>query len=330
MSIIKLHGRLIFLTFVGFTLWGLVELGPRSIACGQDATVTIIENPAQPTPETKPAESAPPAEDLSRLTYRQPGSRADKTIFSPLELPEPNRMRTATGLPGEDYWQQQADYRIEATLDDIKDSISATAHVTYTNNSPYELPYLWIYLEQNLFRPDSDGSKFTPAGSRFNNRTEFAGGIDVDYVRSGDTDLTIRVYDTVARIDLLKPVPGRGGKVEFDIAWKFNIPKYGVDRMGIRTVKKGKIYEIAQWFPSLCKYDDVHGWNTLPYLGQGEFYSEFGSYDVQITAPDGHVVCATGNLKNPDEVLSESQMRFDFRQDFSRIPMKRKFHAAAL
>ncbi len=334
MSFNKPFRRFPFLAFVGFIAWSLSGSCQATFAFGQDAAAkpveqppavkptepTTVPKPAEQPPEAntvditevkKPAEQAatPPVEDLSRLTYRQPGARADKTIFSPLEMPEPNRMRTATGLPGEDYWQQQADYRIEATLDDVKDSISATAHVTYTNNSPYELPYLWIYLEQNLFREGSDGSKFTPAGSRFNNRTEFAGGVDVDYVRSGDTDLTIRVYDTVARIDLLKPVAGRGGKAEFDIAWKFNIPKYGVDRMGIRSVKKGKIYEIAQWFPCLCKYDDVHGWNTLPYLGQGEFYSEFGSYDVQITAPDGHVVCATGNLKNPDEVLSENQMR---------------------
>ncbi len=283
---------------VGLTLAGLSSFGDAGLAKVQEMPAPRVESEAQPAKE-----------DLSELSYRLPEPRPDKTIFSPLDLPTPNRMRTATGLPGEDYWQQQADYRIEVALDDQKDSLAATAHVTYTNNSPYPLPYLWIYLEQNLFREGSEGSKFTPPGSRFNNRQEFAGGVDVEYVRSGQTDLKMRIYDTIARIDLAQPVAGRGGKVEFDIAWKFNIPEYGVDRMGIRNVKKGKIYEIAQWFPCLCKYDDVYGWNTLPYLGQGEFYSEFGNYDVQITAPATHVVCATGSLENADSVLTESQLR---------------------
>lgn len=281
----------------GLCIAGIASFPSATSAARQDA------DPAQ-APQTEK-----PKEDLSDLTYRLPAARPDKTIFSPLELPTPNRMRTATGLPGEDYWQQQADYRIEVALDDQKDALAATAHVTYTNNSPQDLPYLWIYLEQNLFREGSEGSKFTPPGSRFNNRREFAGGVDVEYVRSGETDLKIQIYDTVARIDLAQPVAARGGKVEFDIAWKFNIPEYGVDRMGIRNVEKGKIYELAQWFPCLCKFDDVHGWNTLPYLGQGEFYSEFGSYDVKITAPASHVVCATGTLENADEVLSEQQLR---------------------
>lgn len=298
----RLAVRLIVCLAVGLAAIAGFSRSQRSLA--QDAP------PLAPAADADEAQVSRDAnQDLTPYMYRRPAPRADKTIFSPLDLPDPNRIRTAAGLPGEDYWQQQTDYRIEVTLDDAKDAISATAHITYTNNSPYDLPYLWIYLEQNLFRDGSDGSKFTPPGSRFNNRTEFAGGVDVDYVRAGETDLTLRVYDTVARIDLPEPVMGRGGQVEFDIAWRFNIPTYGVDRMGIRTVKRGKIYEIAQWFPCMCKYDDVHGWNTSPYLGQGEFYSDFGSYDVKITVPDGHVVCATGVLKNPDEVLSDAQMR---------------------
>jgi hypothetical protein len=258
---------------------------------------------------TPPQESAPVTENPEQLQYRIVGPRSDKTIFSPLDLPTPSRIRTATGLPGEDYWQQQADYQIAATLNTDTDSIEATAHITYTNRSPQELPYLWIALEQNLFRDDSDGSKFTPPGSRFNNRTGFVGGIDIQFVRIGDEELTIHVYDTVGRIDLPQPVAARGGIVELDIGWKFNIPEYGVDRMGIRSVERGKIYEIAQWFPFVCKFDDVNGWNTLPYLGQGEFYTEFGTYDVQITAPADHVVCATGALINADAVLSEKELR---------------------
>lgn len=270
-----------------------------------DMAATVQEQPPAAAGPEGPKEK----EDVSNLIYRTLAARPDKTIFSPIDLPTPSRMRTASGRPGIDYWQQQADYRIEAALDDQKDAITATAHVTYTNNSPQELSYVWINLEQNIFRKDSDGSKFTPPGSRFNNRTEFDGGIDIESVRSDGSDLVYHVFDTVGRIDLPQPVPGNGGRFEFDIAWKFNIPEYGVDRMGIRTVDKGKIYEIAQWYPNICKYDDVHGWNTLPYLGQGEFYTEFGNYDVQITAPAGHVVCATGRLENADAVLSDSELR---------------------
>ena len=245
--------------------------------------------------------------DVDNLRARRMSARPNETIFSPLDLPQPNKIRTATGLPGEEYWQQQADYQIEVSLDAEKESVTAVAHVTYTNNSPESLSYIWISLEQNLFRENSLGAKFTPPGSRFNNRQKFVGGVDVQSVRQGEQDLVLNVYDTMGRIDLLEPLPGRGGKLEFDIAWSFNIPEYGVDRMGIRRVKAGTIFQLAQWFPNICKFDDVHGWNNLPYLGQGEFFTEFGNYDVKITAPRGHVVCATGELNNPKDVLTEKQ-----------------------
>ncbi len=246
-------------------------------------------------------------DDLGQYESRLLAPRPDKTIFSPLDLPTPNRMRTASGLPGEDYWQQSVDYRIDVALDEEKEAIAATAHVTYTNNSPQDLPYLWLSLEQNLFRTDSDGSKFTPPGSRFNNLPGFDGGLKIDYVRAGARDLQLRVYDTVGRLDLAEPVRANGGKTEFDISWSFQIPEYGADRLGMRRVESGVIFQLAQWFPNVCKYDDVHGWNTLPYLGQGEFYTEFGTYDVKITVPREHVVCATGSLKNAGEVLTEKQ-----------------------
>ncbi len=246
--------------------------------------------------------------DVSALRNRDYSSRAGKTIFSALELPEPNKIRTATGLPGEEYWQQRADYQIDVTLDTENDAIKAVAKITYTNNSPETLPYIWISLEQNLFREGSEGARFTPPGSRFNNTEGFIGGVDVGYVRQGDKELKLTVYDTLGRVDLAEPVAAKGGKVNLEIAWSFNIPDYGVDRMGIRKVEAGKIYQLAQWFPNVCKFDDVKGWNILPYLGQGEFYTEFGTYDVNITAPRGHVVCATGELTNAKDVLSEKQL----------------------
>ena len=242
------------------------------------------------------------------LAYRPMAARADKTIFSALDLPTPNQMRTAAGLPGVDYWQQQADYRMDVVLDTENEAVSAVATVTYTNNSPDPLEFLWLSLEQNVFADESLGGLTTPPGARFNNRQKFEGGYQIEYVRQGDSDLSLKIYDTLGRVDLVEPVAGNGGQIEFQIAWTFKIPEYGIDRLGIRRVNAGTIFQLAQWFPHLCKYDDVHGWNTLPYLGQGEFYSEFGSYDVKITAPRGHVVVATGELVNPQKVLTERQL----------------------
>jgi hypothetical protein len=120
--------------------------------------------------------------------------------------------------------------------------------------------------------------------------------------------MQMEVFDTLGRLTLPNAVQPKGGMVQVEIGWSFNIPAYGADRMGIQSVEQGKIYEMAQWFPSICKFDDVNGWNVLPYLGQGEFYTDFGSYDVRISAPRGHVVCATGVLQNPNEVLTTQQL----------------------
>ncbi len=246
--------------------------------------------------------------DAQTLRFRRMGARADKNIFSPLSLPTPNRIRTATGLPGPDYWQQQVDYQMDVVLDAESESVSAVANITYTNNSPEPLEFLWLSLEQNLFKSDSLGGLSTPPGARFSTGSEFQGGYQIQHVRAGDQDLKLSVYDTLGRVELPTPLAPNGGQLQFQIAWSFNIPEYGVDRMGIRKVRAGKIFQLAQWFPHVCKFDDVHGWNTLPYLGQGEFYTDFGTYDVKITAPRGHVVLGTGVLKNPQAVLTPKQL----------------------
>ncbi len=242
------------------------------------------------------------------LQSRHMSARANKNIFSPLDLPAPDRVRTAAGLPGVDYWQQQVDYKMDVVLDPENESVSAVATITYTNNSPEPLEFIWFSLEQNLFKENSLSSKTTPPGARFNNRRQFQGGYDIKHVRIGEHELTMNIYDTLGRVDLPEPIPANGGKIDLEIGWSFNIPQYGIDRLGIRNVRAGKIFQIAQWFPHPCKYDDVNGWNNMPYLGQGEFYTDFGSYDVKITAPRGHVVLATGELVNPQEVLTQKQL----------------------
>ncbi|MFG0285229.1 MAG: M1 family metallopeptidase [Phycisphaerales bacterium JB039] len=225
------------------------------------------------------------------------------TIFSPLDLPAPTDVRTAAGEPGPGYWQNRCDYVIAAMLDPAAERLSATARVTYHNESPHTLEYLWLTLEQNLFRPGSDGATLTAPGARFGNRDMFDGGYDISAARSGGRELELAVYDTLGRLELPAPL-GPGGAVTFEIDYAFNIPPYGADRMGIEYVRAGKVFEFAQWYPAVCKFDDVRGWNTLPYLGQGEFYTDFGDYRVSITAPREFIVVGGGLHTNPDQTLS--------------------------
>ena len=253
---------------------------------------------------SRPA-GARPADDAA---FRRPASIDAKTIFSELDLPTPTTVRTAAGTPGPDYWQQRADYDIDARLDEKEQTLYGRERITYTNNSPQDLPFLWLHLEQNLYRPDSIASRMREAEGRFGNRNPFEGGLKIRAMKADGVDVELRAYDTVGRIDLEKPVAARGGKITLDIEWSFLIPQYGSDRMGIQQVEQGLIYQIAQWFPAMCVFDDVHGWNTLPYLGQGEFYTNYGDYDVKLTVPRNHIVAATGVLQNPREVLTPDQV----------------------
>ena len=246
--------------------------------------------------------------DTTELRFRRMTARNDKNIFSPLGLPTPNRIRTATGLPGPDYWQQQVDYRMDVVLDPDAETIQAQATVTYTNNSPDALSLLWLGLEQNIFQDDSLGWKASQPNGRVQSRGRIQGGYQIDYVRVGQQEIPLTIHDTLGRLDLPTPIPGQGGQLVFDIAWSFKIPEDGINRHGIRRVEAGKIFQLAQWFPHVCKYDDVHGWNILPYLGQGEFYTEFGTFDVSITVPRGYIVVATGVLTNAAEVLTPEQL----------------------
>lgn len=234
-------------------------------------------------------------------------STATGGLFAGPPIPPPNQYRAANGAPGPGYWQQRADYTIDARLDAAARRITGEQTMVYTNNSPEALTFIWINLEQNLFRTDSDGARMSTPSGRFGNRDQFHGGFENMRVTLDGRDLPLREYGTVGRIDLPAPVPPRGGRVALRFAWSFDIPDYGSDRMGIDRTRLGDIFQVAQWFPSACVFDDVHGWNTLPYLGQGEFYTNFGSYDVRLTVPADHVVAATGELTNPEEVLSPRQ-----------------------
>jgi hypothetical protein len=218
-------------------------------------------------------------------------------------MPAPNAQRGASGAPGPAYWQQRADYAIEATLDVPGRSVTASEKITYQNNSPDELRCIWLSLEQNLFTQTSDGALLTKPNARFGNRDRVKAGFTFERIAVNDAPVVLHEYGTVGRIDLAQPLPP-GGRVVISAWWSFPVPKYGSDRMGIMEARDGDVFEIAQWFPCVCVYDDVNGWNTLPYLGQGEFYTNFGDYEVNITVPASHVVAGVGELTNPQDVLS--------------------------
>jgi len=238
--------------------------------------------------------------------YRRAGGSDGDNVFKQINWASPNMMRSGTGYPGPDYWQQQADYTIQAHLEPDEGTVGASMSVVYTNNSPDTLDYIWVSLDQNLFRTDSIGTLSRTPGSVMKMlEDDFDGGFKIHSLQSEGDDLEIKPYDTVGRIDLPHPLQP-GEKLRFSMDFDFKIPPH-LRRMGSEKVDQGEIFEIAQWFPQVCKYDDVHGWNTLPYIGTGEFYTDFGNYDVSITVPRTFIVAGSGKLANPGEVLTQDQ-----------------------
>ncbi len=226
-----------------------------------------------------------------------------------------NEFRSASGEPGPRYWQNKVDYMIDVKLNEETNEIKGYEIITYTNNSPQKLPYLWMQLDQNLFRKDSRGSAITPyIGSRNGGRgQDFDAGYKITAVKmlkdkNVMVDIPFLIEDTRMQLFLPKDLPAGGGKIQMRIDFSFVCPDYGSDRMGIQTTKNGKIFTIAQWYPRMCVYDDVSGWNTIPYTGPGEFYLEYGDFDVKITAPSQLAVVASGDLMNAAEIYSSEHL----------------------
>jgi len=227
---------------------------------------------------------------------------SDTSPFRALPLPAPNRVRGPSGAPGPDYWQQRADYVIRATLDTAGSLLHGTGRIHYENHSPDTLRFVWVQIEQNIFSKNSvtyalnqpplhfaGGAVFDFTGKGF------IGGITIERFRSAGRELERTEYGTMMRVELPRPLAPKG-TIDFDVAWHFPVPPYGGGRMGrIGT----RLYEMGQWYPRMVVYDDVHGWNPLPYIGAGEFYLEYGDFDVTLTLPAGFVVAATGTVQNP-------------------------------
>jgi hypothetical protein len=245
-----------------------------------------------------------PAAPVSKYNYRD--------AFGPLFYNHNgNDFRAASGEPGARYWQNRADYQLTARLNDKTNEVIGTEVLTYTNNSPQKLGFLWMQLDQNLFKQDSRGSAIIPlSGSRNGGRGQaFDAGYKIKSVKVNDAEVKFLVNDTRMQIYLPKEVTPNGGQVKVKIEYSFIEPDYGSDRTGIQQTKNGKIFNIAQWYPRMCVYDDVMGWNTVPYSGPGEFYLEYGDFDLAITAPANHIVLASGELQNPGEVYTAEQQK---------------------
>ncbi|AKK74902.1 peptidase M1 [Chryseobacterium gallinarum] len=249
---------------------------------------------------------------FSESAYAQEMSKYDYVeAFKPFFYPQTGtETRSASGQPGHAYWQNSADYHLNVSLDENKKEIAGTAEITYTNNSPDKLSFLWLQLDQNLFANDSRGNAVVPlSGSRNGAHGEqLQGGYTIKSVRLDGKEVKYTVTDTRMQIDLPKELKAKGGVAKIAIEYSFISPEYGSDRMGVQETKNGKIFTMAQWYPRMCVYDDVMGWNTLPYLGASEFYLEYGNITANITVPANHYVVASGELLNEKEVYSKEEI----------------------
>jgi len=248
-------------------------------------------------------------ENTNQNSFRQLGQ----------ELPTPNSYRTASGAPGADYWQQKADYKMKIEIDDENTKLLGTSNITYQNNSPDELRYLWLQLDQNVRAQESDSPKLRENSvserpslrglQRMDN--DFDGGFKIESVtNSSNQSMSYTINKTMMRIDLPKPLKA-GEKTSFNIKWWYNINNTRKDRgrSGYEPFAEdgNNVYVIAQFFPRMCKYYDVYGWQNKQFLGRGEFTLEFGDYEVDITVPSDHIVASTGTLQNEGAVLTSEQ-----------------------
>jgi hypothetical protein len=243
------------------------------------------------------------------------GNYDTHTAFNPFfYTSNGNEFRSASGYPGPKYWQNRADYNISATLDEAKNTVRGTVTITYKNNSPDQLPFLWLQLDQNLFAKSSRGNSLIPKGSRYGARGEqIDGGYDIKNLTVLQKGKAVKfsslVEDTRMQIRLDQPMAASGDLITIKMDYSFPIPANGSDRMGHLATQNGEVYSIAQWFPRMAVYDDVSGWNTLPYWGAGEFYLEYGDITYSVTAAANQVVLGSGELLNPQEVFTAEEFK---------------------
>ncbi len=242
---------------------------------------------------------------LALSASAQPDYAGSDSIFSPIPWQDHGEVRLGSGAPGPDYWQQRADYEIDVTLDTDNTKLVGAIRCTYTNNSRHELSYLWLNLEQNAFNPDSIGTRSMMPDLWWRVPAEFEGGFVLGDAAVDGEIVELAVYDAMAKVPLSDPMKP-GESLVFELEFELPIPPSG--RLGLYESEDGTVYQLAHWFPNVAVYDDKHGWNILPHQGDGEFYTNFGNYAVSITVPADHLVAATGELVNAEEVLTDEQL----------------------
>lgn len=239
----------------------------------------------------------------------QPSARFDPLVlFAPLQLPDaPNAYRSGSGVHGPLFWQNRADYQLQASIDPASHTLSGEAAIRYTNHSPDTLSVLWLQLDQNIYRADARAAASRPSG-----RTQFTDGMQIASVEidSGGKRQPAHflIDDTRMRVDLPQPLAGQGKALTLHIRYRYRIPGTWGGRTAYSASKQGEIYEVAQWYPRMAVYDDLRGWDTQPYLGS-EFYLEYGDFDYAVTVPAGFLVVGSGALTNPSEVLSRAEQQ---------------------
>jgi hypothetical protein len=228
--------------------------------------------------------------------------------FAPFDYPQPaSDTRSPAGIPGHAFWQNRADYQIHATLDPVANTLTGKVEISYTNNSPDELDVLWLHVEQNRYRRDARGN-FT--AGRDGGEDKHTDGYTFSSVKvdtgHGLVDVPYVQADTRMQLALPDALKGRGGKLKIVIEYAYAVPGQFGGRTGFAPTKNGNIYEMAQWYPRMAVYDDLRGWDTAPYLNS-EFYLEYGDFDYYVTAPWNMIIAGSGELQNPEEVLTKTQ-----------------------
>ncbi|MFP4096208.1 MAG: M1 family metallopeptidase [Cyclobacteriaceae bacterium] len=240
--------------------------------------------------------------------------------LGPALLPTPNVYRAGSGAPGHEYWQQRADYKIQCEVDDDIQRLTGSETITYYNNSPDVLDYLWLQLDQNMRAKDSDTYKTqtNSISDRMNVDNleaimgyDFDGGHKIQAVKDAEgNDLPYTINRTMMRVDIPQPLKP-GEQITFSVDWYYNINDRNLmgGRGGYEYFPEdgNYLYTITQWFPRMAVYDDHNGWQHKQFLGRGEFALPFGNYEVAITVPSDHIVASTGTLQNADEVLTKEQ-----------------------
>lgn len=240
----------------------------------------------------------------------QQGSVASASVYQPSKIFSPdfytfpgNKMRSAQGAPGPEYWQNAVNYRLSAVIDTLSNTLTGTEELTYINNSPDSLSYLWLQLDQQTYRPDARSNFLnSKPESRHTGGYAFAA---VSILAKGKIQKAVYIInDSRMQVRLPKKLAPRGASITLKISYSYTIPGEFGNRTDYVKTANGKIYEIAQWYPRMCVYDDQRGWDTLPFLGPGEFYLEYGDINYSVTLPSGMLVAGSGELQNEAQVLS--------------------------